>query len=353
MLWRAGLLPDLLAPHCRARISEWVSKELSPWTGCLRDVGVVSARLQQLNREVPEIGLFEIRGRGVRLVSKPGGFPTAQSQERAQGYLCHLTEALSLSGRGIDTLVAVYLRDGVGDGAGVPLFSFQKPRGHASILLPDVDFFCDRYYRSRKYIDTIPYSSKANTAAFVGATSGSGLQWINAEQARTLAWPPRLRSFAYFRGNPRVSFDLPAIVQCDSAETAQILRSRGCGAGREGARESWRRQFHGRFIISMDGNGATCSRVAIALKSRCALMKYDSDSILYYFHGLEPGRHYIPIAADADVEKILDLEAGGTSFAAVAEAGRQFAQTMLGRVAVLAYTCLLLETYAGAVFPGG
>lgn len=191
-----------------------------------------------------------------------------------------------------------------------------------------------------------------STAAFVGSTSGSGLQRIDAENARTLAWPPRLKSFAYFRGNLRVSFRLPAVVQCDSADTAQILKTQGCGIGREGARELWRRQFQGRFIISMDGNGATCSRVAIALKSRCALMKYDSDSILYYFHGLQPGRHYIPIAADADVEKILDLEAGGTSFAAVAEQGRLFAQAMLGRVAVLAYTCLLLETYASAVVPG-
>ncbi|MFT4256437.1 MAG: glycosyl transferase family 90 [Pseudoxanthomonas sp.] len=345
-LWRAGLLPHPLPSGCHERISAWVAKEMAAWAGFDPNTAQAAAELDRLNRCSPEISIYRISGREVVQVPKPNGFFDRMIEERAGFYLRHLEAALQGSRRGVDASIAVFLGDGAFDDASIPVFSFQKPRGHRAILLPDVDFLWSEYYQSAKWDDPFPYSSKTNTASFVGATTGSGSvsgsAQIKAENARALDWPPRLKSFAHFRGNPRVSFQLPLIVHCDAPETEHILEQQGIGGG---LMRSWPMQFAGRFIISMDGNGAACSRVVIALKSHCVLLKYDSDSILYYFHGLEPWKHYIPIASDAEVESVLDAEERGTSHAAIAEEGRKFANAMLNREAVLFYTCQLLEAY--------
>ena len=68
----------------------------------------------------------------------------------------------------------------------------------------------------------------------------------------------------------------------------------------------WSEQYRHMFLLSMDGNGATCSRVISSLKSNSVLIKYQSDSILYYFSALEPGTHFISVNDDRDIEGILD-----------------------------------------------
>jgi hypothetical protein len=99
----------------------------------------------------------------------------------------------------------------------------------------------------------------------------------------------------------------------------------------------------------MDGNGATCSRVAIALMSQCVLLKYNSDRVLYYFGGLQPWLHYVPVGEDADVERIIALEATDPArFARIAANGRAFARTYLGSANARFYTAQLLQLYAAA-----
>jgi hypothetical protein len=97
----------------------------------------------------------------------------------------------------------------------------------------------------------------------------------------------------------------------------------------------------------MDGNGATCSRVAIALASNCALLKYDSPHHLHYFSEMIPWRHYIPIATDREVEEIVALERRSPGlFRSVAEQGKAFHRSHLRRRSVLLYTASLLRAYA-------
>jgi hypothetical protein len=115
---------------------------------------------------------------------------------------------------------------------------------------------------------------------------------------------------------------------------------------------SWEEQLRRRFILSMDGNGATCSRVVITLLSNSVLLKYDSDDILYYFGGMQPWVHYVPVTHDNDVEKIIDLEARNPArFEQIAAAGQKFAMTYLTRDRVYEYTKILLMLYAECV-PG-
>ena len=155
---------------------------------------------------------------------------------------------------------------------------------------------------------------------------------------------PRLRAARYFQGHQRIGFFLPAIVQCDTAETRQILEEM---AFCQEQRVSWQEQFTRRFVISMDGNGATCSRVAIALRSNSVLIKYASAEMLYYFHGLQEWLHYIPVAHDRDLDALLDLgDWSPRSPEEIAYAGRSFAERFLTRDSIIAYTVTLLSLYS-------
>lgn len=352
--YRSALRRALRLPNWRQRpigvveqhIQSWVFNELRPWLDWTAPAALIADELVRLNDQSPDVVLFRINGGRVAALAKPEGIRSEEAAARTPFYLSLLGDVAQRLPATIDTVLPICLRDGVHDGAEIPVFSFQKPREHRSILLPDVDFMVNRYYERQALVDTLAYSEKEISASFVGATTGGGL--IDAEKVRTLA-VPRIRAFAYFRNNPRVSFQLPVILHCDTAETVAMLEAMGCGSGN--IPNSWQDQFAGRFMLSMDGHGATCARVVIALKSHSALMKYRSDSVLYYFHSLQPWLHYIPIDDDADVERVLDLEASGISFAHVAAAGRQFANTLLNRDAVLRYTASLIERYASRIMP--
>ena len=108
-----------------------------------------------------------------------------------------------------------------------------------------------------------------------------------------------------------------------------MLREMGFGKGGMIAEKA---MMTHKFIISMDGNGATCGRVAIALKSNSALLKYNSRHVLYYFRHLIPWRHYIPIDKDSDVEDIIRMELDNPGlFRFVASEGREFAERYLAK----------------------
>jgi len=109
-------------------------------------------------------------------------------------------------------------------------------------------------------------------------------------------------------------------------------------------------QLQHRFIISKDGSSATGSRVAIALHSHSVLMKHESGPVLFYFGGLQPWLHYVPIAAERTVDSILALEPRMPEmFRRIAEAGRAFAQTYLTEAAIHRYTAMVLQLYGQAV----
>jgi len=221
-----------------------------------------------------------------------------------------------------------------------PLFCFQRTTAQTYPMLPDIDLLESDFLANPAFRDTIPYREKSDRAVFAGSTTGGT---ITEQVARDLSLP-RLRAAAYFLGNPKVDFRLPHIVQAASTEAIEILaRQPFCQA----PRLQWAEQFHAKFLLSMDGNGATCSRVAVALGSNSVLMKYASDHLLYYFPALEPWQHYLPIDNDADVERLIDAETADPGrFEPVTQAARAFAGRYINAACAIEYTANLLIGYA-------
>ena len=173
---------------------------------------------------------------------------------------------------------------------------------------------------------------------FSGSTTGGH---ITPSIARALSLP-RLRAAGYFQGKERVDFRLPNIVQAGPEAQAILETMPFCRK----PLLDWKEQLQRRFILSIDGNGATCSRVVIALLSNSVLLKYDSDNIMYYFEGLQRWVHFVPVTDDSDVENIIDMEASESAlFKQIAASGRRFVLTHLNRAAVLEYTRQLLTLY--------
>jgi hypothetical protein len=334
-----------LAPEIEtdASLQAWAMREVAPWQLNPVPRAEAEANFARLNDTHHLMALYCFAGGKVTLAPKP---PAAAHDtgiaHRAELYLAYFQSVAELLPPGFETNICMGLGDVLPVPPTMPLFCFQKERAARSLLMPDIDFLVQHFYDDPSLIDANPYLQKSATAVFAGGTTGG---MIDVEAARNLS-TPRLRAAGYFNGNKRVDFRLPGITQTVTPEAQATLEAQPfC----QKPRLPWPQQFRNRFVISIDGNGATCSRVVIALQSNSVLLKYHSDHVLYYFGALQPWLHYVPVSADSDIEKILDLEARDPAFfEQVAAAGRRFARTYLSRPATQRYTAALLQLYAAS-----
>jgi predicted O-methyltransferase YrrM len=324
-------------------IRAWAMSEIMPWRmRGLADNAIPQAALQ-LNATKTAF-IYTVRDGSVYVEAKRSELALAGAERRSQMYLGFFQEVLRDHPSIPDTTFILDVDDMPLPRPTVPILQFQKPAGSFSILVPDIDFIGWNYYPQPAIVDTIAYDSKSVSAIFVGGTSGQ----TNTVETVLNPVAQRLRSAKYFRGRSDVNFYLTTLSRCENAEAEQALRDLGFG----GPPIQWSEQFAHRFIISVDGNGATCSRVVIALKSNSVVLKYDSPHQLYYFRGLLPWRHYVPIGVDSDVENIIRMERKGPrAFASIAEEGRSFAETYFTRRRVLQYAAQVLTNYAFYVYP--
>ena len=100
-------------------------------------------------------------------------------------------------------------------------------------------------------------------------------------------------------------FFLPNVCQFATEEARDALLSEGFG---DGVSVSMSEGYDYKFGILMDGNGATCSRTSVILRSQSALLRYASSYELFYTSALMPGEHFIAVSEDADVIDIVERE---------------------------------------------
>ncbi len=304
--------------------------------------------LRDLNGRSISAFVFSVRGREVRLWDK-GGFSFPPENEasdrhelqsflkRARLYQAFIQAVLARSSLDLSFDFALDATDIPKGATELPIFCFQKLRGGHQLLLPDVDFFHSKWYLSDR--DAVPYEEKAISACFVGSSTGALL----SEEIIRNRGAPRLRAAAHFHGHPRVLFRIANAVHCVSEDARALLESQPYF----GSQVGWQDQLRHRFLLSMDGNGAACSRLVKGLRSNSAVVKFDSPYELYYFPALRPGSDFLLAEDEADVEHIVEAEVVRPgSFKEVAEAGQRFAQKYLTIHSVMAYTERLLAAYA-------
>ncbi len=322
-----------------ATLRAWATREIAFWQSrdLRHEIVMDELRSRHGTREMEF--LFEIRNGDIVPAPKAPATPDRVPIWRPPMYERFLREVVRQHCPELETALLINVADGGPARESVPIFAFQKPRGGSALLLPDVDFLQFDFYRGNAdFVDDTPYDVKSCSAVFVGKTTGA-LVTRQVVADRSL---PRLRSAMFFRDKPEVDFRLPEITNATD-EAKELLLEMGFGRR---DRLSYKQQFEHKFIISMDGFGATCSRVAIALRSNCVLLKYNSNNELYYFDGLRPWVHYLPVSKDEDVMDFISAERKNPgTFADVARNGREFAERYLTRQQAAKYTAGLLRAY--------
>jgi hypothetical protein len=319
----------------------WCIKETSHWTGAALDYCETVSELERQGHSISPMCYYKIQD-GIVSIRDEVGFLKGPEFQRKMLYLGFLQETVRLFCPNLTIDLLVFCGDR-GFDSSVPVFAFQKTANQKCILLPDPDFLRDGfYYLHDQLTDNKEYEQKTTTAIFVGSTSGFP---VTVKTIKSLAHP-RVRAATFFRNSEYAEFFIPIIVQNDSEEVRTLLLEMGFGSGQH---IPWKVQFNRKFIVSMDGNGATCSRIAIALRSNSVLLKYNSESVLYYFSTLVPYLHYIPIACEQDIVDIVRSERATPGlFQFVTQEAKKFAQTFLTRYRAMQYTACVLERYASA-----
>ena len=324
----------------------WASVELAPWRHKGLTHEVVSEAIDTAVAQHGAMFRYDVQAGEVICRSKTstemgpgvGDAITTMLEGRARAYRDLLQASLPFSRIRRDFTLGIDVSDLPSACPGLPFFAFQKRRGEGSLLLPDVDLLEFEYLEPRTWVDRTRHHQKRHQAIFVGSTTGEMLTLAKVKSVAT----PRLRAACAFKGSPHVVFQLPNIVQCDSEETEAALKALELGR----VFVPWPEQMRYRHLISIDGNGATCSRVAIALHGHSTLLKYESDYELFYFKGLEPWVHFVPITRDADVETVVaDGTRDPARYARLAREGRRFFRAHLSRRACRRYVAALLRGY--------
>lgn len=328
---------DVIRSLCSTEMAEWNSRKVG--------YGAALAEYQKCNATRHSTFLLAIRDGRVSILDKPEFYSRQELDAGSDPYIYaarlyrdFIQGVVETHCRDIDTIMALDTDDRGLSSETAPIFVISKLCGRNSVLLPHYEFIMFEFHEADK--DEIPYSDKALSAIFAGSTTG---KYFDENDVRQLSFP-RLRAAAFFKDHPLVDFRLTNIVQCTPG-AEKLLREMGFG----GAKCSWKEQFQNKFIISMDGNAGSCSRVTMALKSNCVLLKYDSDHIMHYYHHLVPWRHFVPISKDSDVGSVLEMEPKcPLVFDYIANEGKAFFQGYLVRHQIVNYMAVLLQMYVNS-----
>lgn len=320
--------------------------QIIPWMKWRSSIDDWRNKLISLSKEIFHLFIFEILDGEVTFSAKndvaaqlqSAGYPAEEFIRRATFYKNMLSEVVyvyNIRGR---IVIPIDVNDEAQEYKIGPIFSFQKRQGERNPLLVDFELISLNFLESVED-DHFCYDQKTVQASFAGSTSGKNNITLKDITSDSI---PRIRAARYFEYHKHVDFRLPYIVQCAAPDVEQQLREWGFGINPL----SWPDAYRSRFLISIDGNGAACSRPEIILKSRSALVKYSSEHVLFYTPVLIPWLHYIPVDTDRQVLEIIEVEqsAPGT-FSMVAEAGGSFASDILSRNFSLNYTAEILRMY--------
>ncbi|MFZ4115676.1 MAG: glycosyl transferase family 90 [Chthoniobacterales bacterium] len=314
------------------QIKHWIFSEKKSYKEML-------SQFQKLNNGNNGWFIFKIKNSCVSIFDKPSAKIDTTLFKRAQIYKNFFQSITPILPENLNVIFALQLHDLTENKLDVPAFSFQKPINSNSLLLPDIDFLNCDFYHQEIDLDLTPYISKSDSAIFIGSTTGVTISKEKIQNNLV----PRIKSALFFQDKKDVVFNLTNIVQCDSEETVQLLKKLGFGSGRL----NWHEQINHKFLISIDGNGATCSRLIRILMSNSVLLKYQSEHMLYYFPNFIPWLHYIPIEKDEQVLDIIKKEQEHPGyFANIAENGYNFCKKYLTKKSASIYTANLLIEYA-------
>ena len=171
----------------------------------------------------------------------------------------------------------------------LPIFHFQKKRNGPGILLPYLSHLNDLeafHTDSKEFV----WSAKISQAIWRGASTGGSYDLSNwhtfARSKLVLSCSSKLLqnmcNASYYK-----------IVQAtDEARDAMLANMTLADP------IPLKEQMKFKYILSLDGNGACAGRFEQLVSGNSLIMKTESDSIEFYYTGLQPHVHFVPVKED-------------------------------------------------------
>lgn len=237
----------------------------------------------------------------------------------------------------------VSLEDGFGGNPGLgPCFVFAKKADvDTLILIPDIKALVG-YAKLRKMIpqanEKFPWEKKLAKSFWRGSTTG-GYSTLTAWEHLTRAQLVLL-SIAH---PDAVDARFHAAVQCDP-EVPLLLKAKGM----MGKSVTKRGHLKFKYLVDVDGNSCSYERYFWLLLSNSLVLKQMTDNVQWYYGGLEPYKHFVPVKKDLsdlldqiEWAKTHDMEAQ-----LIAEEATQFVKDHLSPEDTALYLYLLLNEYS-------
>lgn len=237
----------------------------------------------------------------------------------------------------------VSLEDGFGGNPGLgPCFVFAKKRDVDSlILIPDIKALVG-YAKLRKMIpqanEKFPWEKKLAKGFWRGSTTGG--------YSTLTAWEHLMRSqlvLLSLAHPDEVDARFHAAVQCDP-EVPLLLKAKGM-MGKSTTKPG---HLKFKYLIDVDGNSCSYERYFWLLLSNSLVLKQMTDNVQWYYGGLEPYRHFVPVKKDLSdlLDQIEWARTHDIEAQLIAEEATQFVKDNLSPEDTALYLYLLLNEYS-------
>lgn len=223
-----------------------------------------------------------------------------------------------------------------------PILSFAKDKNaNCVVLIPDYEALrgYNHYVRKKDfYPKKYPWDSKTPLIFWRGGCTGGYLS-----RGENHYLNRRYQAVYMFKDQP-ADFDLKFTSLYDSHHLKDELNRDGVFASFCSLED----HLKYKYLLDIDGNSSSYERPAFILFSNSLLFKQQTSNIQWYFKGLKPFLHYIPVASDfSDMKERLNwIRSHDKNARDAIKKANEFACHYLNDEAVGFYLYKVLEKYA-------
>jgi hypothetical protein len=223
-----------------------------------------------------------------------------------------------------------------------PCFVFAKSERVANfVLMPDFKAL-NGYGKLRQQIlaanAQFPWKRKTTQAFWRGSTTSGFFEKDN--------WDRFCRGklvLASLRSPKEIDARFTGVVQC-TPDVPGLMKAKGMLSKPVEKAD----HLHYKYLIDVDGNSCTYERCFWLLLSNSLVLKQVTPNIQWYYGGLKPYVHFLPLKEDLSdlLEQIQWAKIHDEEAEAIAKRATEFVQENLSAESIFQYMALLLTEYA-------
>ena len=223
-----------------------------------------------------------------------------------------------------------------------PCFAFAKSeRAIHFILMPDFKALCGYTKLRQQILDAnpkFPWDRKKNQAFWRGSTTSgffTGDNWDQFCRGKLV--------LASLAAPQAIDARFTSVVQC-TPEVPALMKAKGLLA--RSVEKGDHLQY--KYLVDVDGNSCTYERCFWLLLSNSLVLKQITPNIQWYYRGLTPYFHFLPLKEDLSdlLEKIEWAKAHDEEAKKMARESTEFVKENLSAESIFQYLALLLTEYA-------